>query len=173
MKKIIDDKIQIFKILEISIKTIYYFGIIIERKNINENFNKNLTYYENKNYKIYILEINNDFLGQEIIEINKIKNDNYPKRINSKREKIYDINKSMRLENKNNNLLDQTMSNTHIINDSTNSINTTPTQLQNEMNKIQNNNEKKNILTKKTLQRQLSYFSIFDDDYLYYQMIIN
>ena len=173
MKKIIDDKIQIFKILEISIKTIYYFGIIIERENINENFNKNLTYYENKNYKIYILEINNDFLGQEIIEINKIKNDNYPKRINSKREKIYDINKSMRLENKNNNLLDQTMSNTHIINDSTNSINTTPTQLQNEMNKIQNNNEKKNILTKKTLQRQLSYFSIFDDDYLYYQMIIN
>ena len=40
------------------------------------------------------------------------------------------------------------------------------------MNKIQKNEEKK-ILPKKDLQRQLSYYSIFDDDFLYYQMIIN
>ena len=172
MKKIINDKIQIFKILEISAKTIYYFGIIIERENINENINKNLTYYQNKNFKIYILEINNDFLGQKIPEITETKNNDYPKRVNSKKRKsTFDINQSMNLDSKTNNLLDQSMTNSHIINDSTMSINTTPTQLQKEMNKIENNKEKK--ISKKTLQRQISYFSIFDDDYLYYQMTIN
>ena len=172
MKKIINDKIQIFKILEISAKTIYYFGIIIERENINENINKNLTYYQNKNFKIYILEINNDFLGQKIPEITETKNNDYPKRVNSKKRKsTFDINQSMNLDSKTNNLLDQSMTNSHIINDSTMSINTTPTQLQKEINKIENNKEKK--ISKKTLQRQISYFSIFDDDYLYYQMTIN
>ena len=172
MRKIIDDKIKIFKILEISANIIYYFGIIIESKNINGNLNKSLIYYEKQNYKIYIIQINNNFLGQDITEIKQTKNNNYPTTINSKRKKTYDINQSMHLDNKTNNLLEQSLTNSHIINDSTISMNTTPSLLQKQMNKIQKNEEKK-ILPKKDLQRQLSYYSIFDDDFLYYQMIIN
>ena len=174
MKKVIMEKIKILHILEISKNNIYYFGIL-SKKNVESNNNQKETLnniIKDKNFKVYIFECDNYFLGQKISELNEINDNHYIKTKLEKRKQTFDYNnKTINFEDKKINIFEQSFSTSQIVCDSNLSFNTTPTQLQNQINKFQKKEEKK-INLNKTLERQNYYFSLFDDDFLYYQMII-
>ena len=174
MKEIIDNKIKIFKTLEISKSNVYIFGIISKEKK-KEDEKKTLypknekIFYEEQNYKIFIYECNNNFLGYEIHELNendKVNENSIQKKLDNRKLTFdYNKNESVILNNKEN-----ILTNSNLINDSNISSNTTLINSKNEHNKNKSIEVK---IIKKKYQRKTSNYSLFDDDLLYCQMIIN
>ena len=126
-------------------------------------------YYEEQNYKIFIYECNNNFLGYEIHELNendKVNENSIQKKLDNRKLTFdYNKNESVILNNKEN-----ILTNSNLINDSNISSNTTLINSKNEHNKNKSIEVK---IIKKKYQRKTSNYSLFDDDLLYCQMIIN
>ena len=126
-------------------------------------------FYEEQNYKIFIYECNNNFLGYEIHELNennKLNENSIQKKLDNRKLTFdYNKNESVILNNKEN-----ILTNSNLINDSNISSNTTLINSKNEHNKNKSIEVK---IIKKKYQRKTSNYSLFDDDLLYCQMIIN
>ena len=157
IKKEILKKIQILKILGLTLDKVFFLGIIYNNNYKIDNYDDDEVIFEEDNFKIYIFNCKSYFLGQKINLIQKVFKEEFQApqvnyvSVNTESNNFISVrNVSLDKPNTKNNL---------------NSIQ------KNE--KTQENNSNQNIENKKprTNIKSISNFSLFDDDLLYSQMV--
>ncbi len=189
IKKEINKKIQILRLLGFYDDEIYFIGILynsnnnINNQNNNQDYkinNSNLEnekmYYKDDNFYIYIYNCDKYFLGQKISLIRRIFSDEFT---NEKKEilkeennnKINKIERNVSLDKQNlRNTIFQIKRNENI-----NKMNKIIQETNKKLNEEEEIKKTENInnMPLSLLKSLSNNFSLFEDDILYYQMNIN
>jgi hypothetical protein len=159
IKKEIFKKIQILKILGLTLDTVFFLGILYNNNYKIDNYDDDEVIFEEDNFKIYIFNCKSYFLGQKINLVQKVFKEEFQapqvNYISSNTESNSLRNSSLDKPNLRNNLK-------------------TKNEKLNEVKKTQDKNLNDNNIEKKKTRsniKSISNFSLFDDDLLYSQMV--